>query len=223
MIPFLWNTVSSHHHSIAWKSSELLAQTLVKRGTVFEGILPAQVTHSHKAPLPCKISYGPAFVLHFFPNAVFYISFNRNMYFFNRNITLTSWKAPKQLPTDPSKTSHGVWAAISQSIWRKWNSAQCQILCTTWLCLLTQISPSSLGPGFTFRLDFHIYFCQVKPKKNKAMIQIYAHISCLNAIGFVQNQIFFSGWSNLSSLITFWCSQTVLLVKSLRYLGIFHY
>lgn len=45
---------------------------------------------------------------------------------------------------------------------------------------------------------------------------------------FVQNQIFFSGWSNLSPLIIFWCSQTVLLIKSLlekswRYLGIFHY
>lgn len=31
MIPFLWNTVSSHH-SIAWKSNEPLAQTLLKRG-----------------------------------------------------------------------------------------------------------------------------------------------------------------------------------------------
>lgn len=115
MIPFLWNAASSHH-STTWTSSEL-AQTLVKRGTVFEEILPAHVTYSHNAPVSCKISYGPAFILYFFPNTIFYISFNR------KGLTLTSWKAPKQLPTDPSKISHGVWAVISQPVWRKWNSA----------------------------------------------------------------------------------------------------
>lgn len=91
--------------------------------------------------------------------------------------------------------------------------------------LLPKISPFFLGSGFTFRVQFHIYFCQVKPRKNKAMVQIYVHTSCLKTIGFVQNQIIFSGWSNLLPLITFWCSQTVLLVKSqlVKSLRYFHY
>lgn len=83
----------------------------------------------------------------------------------------------------------------------------------------------SLPPpwGLGFRLEFHIYLCQVKPRKNKAMFQIYVHTSVV----WKPLVLFKTKSSFLADLSPFWCSQTVLLVKSLlvkslRYLGIFH-
>lgn len=130
-------------------------------------IRPAHVTCSHKAPVSREILSDLPFYCTLFqtPYFIFLLTGKDKPWLHGRHPSSCLQTLPRSL-TEFGLPSHSLFGGNGTQLNAKSSALPHCVL-------LPEISPSSLRPGFTFRLQFYIHLYQVKPRKNKGMVQIH--------------------------------------------------